>query len=95
VATVLPEVLVCIFGTQEMDSKFGGTDLDGTVQDDMWEHELLLALAGSIGTKPASIDEALNGPDADAWKQALEYEINQLQKLCTWDIVDKPSNKLV
>jgi hypothetical protein len=48
-----------------------------------------------MGTEPPYIDKALNGPDADAWKQALEYEINQLQKLCTWDIMDKPSNKLV
>jgi hypothetical protein len=48
-----------------------------------------------MGKEPASIDEALKGPNANAWKKALEYEINQLQKLRTWDIVDKPSNKPV
>jgi hypothetical protein len=64
-----------------MDSKFGGTNLDSTMQDDVWEHKPLLTLTGSMGTELASIDEALNGPDADAWKQALEYKINQLQKL--------------
>jgi hypothetical protein len=48
-----------------------------------------------MGTKPVSIDKALNRPDANSWKQALEYEISQLQRLCTWDIVDKPNDKLV
>jgi hypothetical protein len=52
----------------------------------------LLVLTGSMGTEPASIDEALTSPDAEAWNTALEYEINQLQKLCT-EIVDKPKDK--
>jgi hypothetical protein len=73
VATAFPEAFACVLNTQV----------------DRWEHKPLLTLAGSMGTEPASIDEALKGPNADAWKQALEFEINQLQKLYTWDIVDK------
>jgi hypothetical protein len=95
VATVLPDAFACVLGTHEIDSSFEGADSDGDTQVDRWEHEPLLALTGSMGTEPVSIDEALKGPDADAWKQALEYKINQLQKLRTWDIVDKPSDKLV
>jgi hypothetical protein len=95
VATAFPEAFACALGTHKMDSSFEGADLDGDTQVDRWEHEPLLALAGSMGMEPASIDEALKEPDADAWKQALKYEINQLQKSHTWDIVDKPSNKPV
>jgi hypothetical protein len=95
VAIALPEAFACVLGTHEMDSSFEGADSNGDTQVDRWEHEPLLALAGSMGMEPASIDEALKGPDADAWKQALEYKINQLQKLRTWDIVDKPSDKPV
>jgi hypothetical protein len=50
VATVLPEAFACVFGTQEMDSSFEGADLDSDTQVDRWEHEPLLALAGSMGT---------------------------------------------
>jgi hypothetical protein len=78
-----------------MDSTFKEADLEGNTQVDRWEHEPLLTLTGSMGMDPASIDKAVNRPDANSWKQALEYEINHLQKLCTWDIMDKPSNKLV
>jgi hypothetical protein len=53
----------------------------------------LLALTSSMGTEPASINEALRSPDAEAWNTALEYEISQLQKLHIWEIVDKPKDK--
>jgi hypothetical protein len=92
-ATAFPEAFAYVLCTHEMDSIFEGANLDGDTQVDRWEHKPLLTLAGSMGMEPASIDEALKGPNANAWKQALEYEINQLQKLHTWDIVGKPSNK--
>jgi hypothetical protein len=62
---------VCILGTHKIDSSFEGANLDGDTQVDRWEHEPLLALAGSMGIKPASIDEALKGPDADAVRATL------------------------
>ena len=48
-----------------------------------------------MGTKPHSIDEALHRPNAKAWQEALEYEIAQLEKLQTWEIVNCPKNELV
>src|SRR5882762_3692438 len=41
---------------------------------------------GAMGTKPASIDETLHGPNAKEWQAALDYEINQLEKLGTGEL---------
>jgi hypothetical protein len=48
------------------------------------------ALVSTFGTEPKSLDEALSGPHADEWKVAYDYEISQLEKLGTWEIVDLP-----
>ena len=32
----------------------------------------------------------MRGPDAKHWQEALEYEINQLEKLGTWEVVSLP-----
>jgi hypothetical protein len=48
------------------------------------------AAVGAMGTKPVSIDEALHGPNAKEWQAAIDYEINQLEKLGTWVIEDLP-----
>ena len=53
------------------------------------------ATVGAMGTEPASIDEALRGPNADKWQAALDYEINQLEKLGTWVIEDLPKGQTV
>jgi len=36
------------------------------------------------------LKEALSGPDAAEWQEAIDYEISQLEKLGTWKIVDLP-----
>jgi len=48
------------------------------------------ALVGSIGPDPRTLDEVLRGPDAKHWQEALEYEISQLEKLETWEVIDLP-----
>ena len=40
--------------------------------------------------EPQSINEALNGKDANKWKQALEEEYNSLIKNETWEFVPPP-----
>lgn len=45
--------------------------------------------------EPCSIDKVLHGPNTKAWQEALEYEIGQLEKLWTWEIVDCPKSELV
>ena len=48
------------------------------------------ALIGGMDSEPPSIDEALRGPDAQKWREALDYEINQLEKMETWVVKDLP-----
>ena len=48
-----------------------------------------------MGTEPRSFDEALRRPNAKAWQDMLEYEISQLEKLQTWEIVNCPKNEPV
>ena len=39
---------------------------------------------------PKNLDEALQGPNAKEWQEALRYKINQLEKLGIWVIEDLP-----
>jgi hypothetical protein len=52
-------------------------------------------IVGAIRTEPASIDEALRGPNAKEWQAALKYEISQLEKLSTWVLEDLPKGEPV
>lgn len=37
-----------------------------------------------------TLAQALRGPDAQEWQEALDYEISQLEKLGTWELADLP-----
>jgi hypothetical protein len=37
-----------------------------------------------------TLTQALNSPDAVEWQEVIEYEIGQLEKLETWEIVNAP-----
>jgi Reverse transcriptase (RNA-dependent DNA polymerase) len=63
--------------------------------DDFYELPPDIALAGHYDTDPKTIDEALRGPNAKEWQEALEYEISQLEKLGTWEVVDLPKGETV
>ena len=67
-----------------------GTDFDD--EEEIFSSDLPLdfALVGSIRLDPKTLDEALRGPDAKHWQEALEYKIGQLEKLETWDVIDLP-----
>jgi hypothetical protein len=64
----------------------GENNVDKEVDDTILDP--LYALTGSMGNEPWLLDEALRGPNAQSWNDALKYEINQLKKLHTWSIVD-------
>ena len=49
-----------------------------------------IALVGFAPGDPRMLEKALCGPDAKQWQEALDYEIGQLEKLGTWDMVDLP-----
>ena len=51
-----------------------------------------------IATHPSdlkSLDEGLRGLDAKKWEEALQYEINPLEKLGTWEVEDLPAGQTV
>ena len=48
------------------------------------------ASVGTMNSEPKLLDEALTGLDAVRWKEALDYEINQLEKLGTWVVENLP-----
>jgi hypothetical protein len=54
------------------------------------EFEPEFALALGNDDAPQSIEEVLDGLDADKWKRAMDIEINQLECLKTWEIVNAP-----
>jgi hypothetical protein len=39
-----------------------------------------------------TLQQALNGPDASEWQEAIDYELGQLEKLGMWEIVDAPDH---
>jgi transposase InsO family protein len=41
-----------------------------------------------------TLKQALSGPDAAEWQEAIDYELGQLEKLRTWDIVDVPPKRI-
>jgi hypothetical protein len=57
--------------------------------------ETLFALSSALETAPYTIQEAISGPHADAWKEAWKAEIEQLQNIKTWVLVPRPKDKPV
>jgi Reverse transcriptase (RNA-dependent DNA polymerase) len=51
------------------------------------------AFVATHPSDPKTLDEALRGPDAKQWEEALQYEINQLEKLGTWKVEDLPAGQ--
>jgi len=52
----------------------------------------MTAFSMTTGDEPRSMDEAMKGPDGSEWTKARDYEISQLEKLRTWDLVEPPPN---
>ena len=44
-------------------------------------------------TEPATVTEALNGPDKSKWTNAMEREMNSLSKNDVWDLVELPKDR--
>jgi hypothetical protein len=45
-----------------------------------------------IFNEPFTYDEAMKAPDVDKWMKAMEVELNTLNKMCIWDIVQPSAN---
>ena len=42
---------------------------------------------------PRSYDEAIKGPEANQWKEAMDAEMNQLNEMGTWKKEDLPEEQ--
>ena len=52
------------------------------------------ALGILLGSKPKILDEVLHSPHAKKWQEVYDYEIAQLEKHNTWEIVKLPPGKI-
>jgi hypothetical protein len=57
---------------------------------DLMDEEAHIHLALAVMEPESTLQQALNGSDSAEWEEALNYEISQLEKLGTWEIVDLP-----
>ena len=48
---------------------------------------------GEIPPEPKTVDEALTGPYADKWKQAMDTEMQTLLERGTWELTELPPGK--
>ena len=75
-------------------------ELGGADQYDLAENEFLdlldsCALAGSMDEEPASLQEALEGPDGEDWRRGLDKELGRLEVAGTWHVVKPPEGTKV
>jgi len=42
---------------------------------------------------PKSYEDAINGPEADQWKEAMNAEIGQLEEMGTWQETELPEGR--
>jgi hypothetical protein len=74
---------------QRMLSKTEISESDNTVE---WMHPMILAAkAGASSADNPTWHEAMSGPDAKGYQRAAEIEIETLEQMLTWDIVDRES----
>ena len=84
-----------IFDKEDVDKIFmeGVESGVGEVSNYLYELPLDITALGHSNSDPKTFEEALHGPNAKEWQEALDYKINQLQKLGTWVVEDLPTGQ--
>ena len=84
-----------IFDEKDVDKIFpeGVESGVGEVSDYPYELPLDVVALGHSNLDPKTFKEALCGPNTKEWQEALDYEINRLQKLGTWVVEDLPTGQ--
>lgn len=70
-------------------------DLFETEESDYADEQVLTQwqeLAFAAAEAEPMLSQALNSPDAIEWQEAIDYEISQLEKLGTWEVVTPPAH---
>lgn len=65
--------------------KWNESDIPDNGQLTKWQEHMLAAAVAE-----PTLAQALNGPDAEEWQKAINYEIGQLEKLRTWEVLTPP-----
>ena len=71
-------------------------EASGVEYDDPTEANLLCEAVhealSAITEDQLLIKSAINGSESDQWKQAIKEELDQIEKLGTWELVEAPDN---
>ena len=68
----------------------GGAEFELPITGLDWFREAVLDALSAITEDQPHIDQAIKGPESDQWKEAIESELTQIEKLDTWDVVEAP-----
>ncbi|CAI7896254.1 unnamed protein product [Closterium sp. NIES-53] len=65
-----------------------------TVQaDEGDDEEMAFCFFTPLHGEPTTLEEALNGPQKEEWKAAMEAEFNSLIEIGTWELVELPKGR--
>ena len=84
-----------IFDEEDVNEIFPEGVESGVGEYSNYPYKLPLDVAalGHSNSDPKTFDKALHGPNAKEWQEALDYDINHLQKLGTWVVEDLPAGQ--
>jgi len=74
-----------------------GSELDLVDEESLTSHSTPTTIfipthsAFTAAEPEPTLQQALNGPNAIEWQEAIDYEISQLEKLNAWKIIDAPA----
>jgi hypothetical protein len=58
------------------------------------ESYTIIAESSPGGDEPKSLKQAMESPEREEWEHAVQNEMDQLQKMGTWILVDKPKDAI-
>jgi len=68
----------------------GGAKVEPFITGSDWFHKAVHDTMSAITEDQPHINEAIKGPEANQWKDAIEVELTQIEKLGTWKVVEAP-----
>jgi hypothetical protein len=71
--------------------KPGGAKAEIEIETEWFSPTVKSAMPAIAEDEPQAAD-AINGPEAKQWREAMEAEITQIEHLGTWEIVKAPPN---
>ena len=68
----------------------GGAKVEPSITGSDWFRKAVHDAMSAIMEDQPHINEAIKGPEANQWKEAIEAELTQIEKLGTWKVVEAP-----